>query len=472
MAKRKSREQYALGSVTPVMVDKVNRDGIVILGADGKPEKVQRRNKAGQLAWRVCVSNGTEDYTDKQGHRRKRQLKVQRNVYGTLAEARKYRDELSKQYEHVDLESARKTFSWAAERWVQWATDKNIAGPDTIRQYECRLNYAAAYIGDKALAELTPDDIDHAVSSVMRERGLSNRTGNKIFAAIKRVLKYCVDRGWSVRNPADATVPPKVGKVDPTTRRSLSAEEAARLRATLDRDIQKAIRDYNEKESRQAEWGTTFGRSSVRGISDVSHLVCVRLLLASGCRRGEILGLTWDAVDFRQSTITIRQSLNARMEPKSPKTESGIRTLTLDSSTMDLLKRWKTQQEKMLHLVMPDGKAISQTPKTPVCCSNVGGWCDPHNMQRWWSRYRKSIGFDTLLLHELRHTSASLLLGNGYDLMTLAHRLGHKKATLTLAEYGHMLPTNDQKAADLMGNILDAHVQPSGGLVLLDARSA
>lgn len=473
MARKKARENYGEGGIVPVMIDKTDSKGIVVIDkSTGKPVKVQKHDRDGKQVWRIVVTKGTETYVDASGNRRKRQLKVQKNFHGTLKEARAFRSDLIKAYENVDVSSAKNTFAWAVERWVSWASDKNIASADSIKQYETRLGYVSAYIGDKRLAELTADDIDDAVASAMKSRNLSNTTGRKVFAAVKRVLKFCVDRGWLVKNPADATIAPIAQKVDPISRKALTREDAARLRAILDRDIEVAVAEFDAKESRQAGWGNTFGRSAVRGLGEISNLICVRLLLASGCRRGEILGLVWDAVNFNTSEITVRQTLTARGQVKVPKTESGLRTLTLDANTMKLLGWWKSQQALMLHRVMPEGVALTQTLDTPVCVSDAGGWSDPNHVGRWWRSYRVSIGFDTLLLHELRHTSASLLLGNGYDLMTLAHRLGHKKATLTLSEYGHMMKSNDQRAASLMGDILDAPTQVTATVIEMGKKSA
>lgn len=470
--KKQQRENYGEGGIVPVMIDKKNAKGIVVIDKEtGKPAKVQKRDREGKQVWRIVITKGTETVVDASG-RHKRQLKVQKNFHGTLTEARAFRSELIKAYENVDITSAKNTFAWACERWVGWAHDKNLASADSIKQYETRLGYVSAYIGDKRLAELTADDIDEAVAGAIQSRNLSNTTGRKVFAAVKRVLKFCVDRGWLVKNPADATIAPIAEKVDPVSRKALTREDAARLRAILDRDIEAAVTEYNAKESRQAGWGNTFGRSATRGLGEISNLVCVRLLLASGCRRGEILGLVWDAVNFTTNEITIRQTLTARQEVKVPKTESGLRTLTLDASTMSLLGWWKNQQALMLHRVMPEGVALCQTLETPVCVNDSGGWCDPNHVGRWWRSYRVSIGFDTLLLHELRHTSASLLLGSGYDLMTLANRLGHKKATLTLSEYGHMMKVNDQMAASLMGDILDTPTQVTATVVEMKRRTA
>ena len=211
----------------------------------------------------------------------------------------------------------------------------------------------------------------------------------------------------------------------------------------------------------------------------------MRLLLATGCRRGEILGLSWSAIDFESSQIYIRQSLNNQCEIKETKTAAGVRALYVDRETITHLQAWKAFQAKALHLVMAEdseGKkhSVEQTDETPVCCSDVGGWLDPTNVNRWWggnkSRgiegYRDTIGFPNLKLHELRHTSATLLLGNGVDVKTVQHRLGHASSSLTLDQYAHAIPANDRTAADLIGSIYNAPAEPSARIVKIERKTA
>lgn len=98
------------------------------------------------------------------------------------------------------------------------------------------------------------------------------------------------------------------------------------------------------------------------------------MLLAAGCRRDEILGLLWSAVDFATSQIFIRQSLNNQCEIKETKTAAGVRALYVDAETMAHLQTRKAFQAKTLHLVMiedAEGKKhpVEQTDETPVCCS-------------------------------------------------------------------------------------------------------
>lgn len=455
MARTKQRETYGNGSVSPVMVSKRDAVGRVVLGKDGKPVKVQERDKHGLLVWRVCVSLGTEEYTDKNGKLRKRQLKApQQRVHGSLEDARRIAKQLTADYENLDTQAALNDFTAVADMWLEMAQAANLCGKDQLNQYRRHFGYMAPYLGGKPIAEIKKQDVERAFAAAKKERGLSNTTMHAVYQQTKRLFEYACDCDMVLRNPCRSIEPPRIDKV--VTRRALSAEDAARLRACLDRDEAEAYGSFKSKEQRQAYWGHKFTRSALRGISELSGYMAVRMMLATGCRRGESLALTWQCVDFDNSQITIRRTLNQRGELKEPKTGAGVRTLYVDADTMEHLRTWKAFQAKALHLVMAedsDGRrhAVEQTEETPVCCSDVGGWFDPTNVGRWWSGYRKAIGFDSLKMHELRHTSATLLLGNGVDVKTVQHRLGHASAALTLNQYAHAIPANDKAAAELMG---------------------
>lgn len=461
MARAKQREVYGNGSVSPE-----KRNGEVV-----------------RDAWRVCVTIGTETYIDKEGKKRKRQKKVQKTVRGSLAEARKVCKQMVEEYEHVDLASAKDDFSSVCTAWLDMARTANLCGNDQMKKYERHFKLMAKHLDGKPIIEIKKTDVEAALAAVKKGHGLSNTTMHKVFQQTNRLFEYAVDSDICVRNPCRAITAPKVDKV--TSRRSLTAEEAAKLRACLDRDEQTAYESFEAKEQRQLEWGRTFERSSLRGLSHISGIIAIRLLLATGCRRGEILGLTWSAIDFVSSQICIRQTLNQRCEIKEPKTSAGIRTLYVDPDTMAHLLKWKAFQKKALHLVMVEGengklRPIEQSDATPVCCSDVGRWLDPTNLNRWWggnkSRriegYRDSIGFSDLKLHELRHTSATLLLGNGVDVKTVQHRLGHASSSLTLDQYAHAIPANDRDAANLMASIYNAPAEPSARIVKVDRKSA
>ena len=485
MARTKQREHYGNGSVSPVMVAKTDKDGQTIQTKDGKPQKVQERDKNGLPVWRVCVSLGVEEYTDKSGNVRKRQRKVQRRVHGTLADARKVAEQLTAMYEHIDPNSRDKTFNDACHAWETAIRNAGTATPNVIANYVRDLGHMRRHIGDKPLLAVTKQDIESALAAVKVERGIGNTTLHRVCAVTKRVFAYALDSDWIVRNPAAKVKAPKIDEV--VNRVSLTAEECALLRARLDEAEAAAYRSFNGKEQRQAEWGNTFNRSCLRGLSALSCMIAIRIELATGLRRSEVLGLTWSAVDFEEGQITVRQKLitaEHKGTPEAealvigkPKTKKGTRTLYVGEDTLAHLRTWKAFQAKALHLVMPDGKPLSQTEETPVCVGDNGSWLRPSSISRWWGTsqskgFRDEVGFPNLRMHELRHTQATLLLGNGVDVKTVQTRMGHAKSSHTLDLYAHAIPANDRAAANIMDAITTAAAEPSARVVKVGKRSA
>ena len=120
-------------------------------------------------------------------------------------------------------------------------------------------------------------------------------------------------------------------------------------------------------------------------------------------------------------------------------------------------------------------QGLSQTPDTPVCSDSDFGFHDPDNFSAWQRGYfvehglgrieeaeeggrkrRRYVGYD---FHELRHTQATFLIGNGIDPKSVQERLGHEVSSMTMDVYAHMMGGNDREAADLMGKLL----QTGGG---------
>lgn len=437
MARTKNRESYGCGSVSAV-----RKDGEVI-----------------KDTWRVCVTIGVDPTTGKR-------KKVQRIFHGSLTDARKLAKKLSDEYASVDVSKAHDTFAEIVADWYSGMETANAASAATLRQYKTRLAYVEEILGTRKVASLKQTDIEKAIKAVKERHGLSNTSLNKVFQVVRRVLAYAVNVGAIVRNPTDGMTSPKIDKV--VSRRSLTTDEMARLVACLDTDIQGAYGSYKAKESRRTNWGRDmFGRTALRGLSALSGLLASRLLVASGMRRGEALGLQWQHIDFETTQVHVRQTLTASVEIRVPKTGAGVRSLFIDSETMARLKEWKAFQRDALHLISREGVAIAQTNETPVFCNDLGGWYDPTHFDRWWREYRASIGFNDLKIHELRHSQATQLLAHGADIKTVQSRLGHANASLTLNQYAHAVPANDRAAADLMGSLFNASAVPKGQVMQL-----
>lgn len=463
MANKKQRENYGNGSVTAVMVDKLADDGSPVIGSDGKRVRVQKKDSRGRLAYRVAITLGTETVIDKNGNERKRQRKVQKVVYvSSLKEARAEAKRMTDDYSKVELDVARGSFSELCKVWHDEKPHKCSARQ--LDQYMRLLGYMSVVLDKKPLVELRKQDVRDALKSLDKSRGLSASTRNKALAITKSVFEFALDNDYIVKNPCrgiDKDVP-----TDARPRRALSEHDAALLRARLDTAEEKAYASFTGKESRQGERGNTFGRSCLRGLSDISNVLVVRLLLATGMRRGEGLALTWGNVDLVRGTVRVCQTFTEACELKKPKTDYGIRNMYVDSHTIAHLRKWKAFQKKALHLIQTDEGTMTQTDDTPVFVTDAGTMIDPTNCYRWWAEFRGSIGFEGLLLHELRHSHVTMLLGNLIPIDMVQTRVGHMRPSTVTSVYTHELPARDQQAAELTGRILyETDISGEGELV-------
>ncbi|UNC92420.1 tyrosine-type recombinase/integrase [Candidatus Contubernalis alkaliaceticus] len=175
----------------------------------------------------------------------------------------------------------------------------------------------------------------------------------------------------------------------------------------------------------------------------------VLLALASGCRRGEIMGLEWQDVNFEENTITIKQA--AQYIPgqgsftKSPKNESSERVISIPASVMALLKKYKVHQNEE-RMKLGD---IWQGSERLFTTWN-GQAMHPDTLSNWFPKFLKRHNLPHLNFHGLRHTAATLLIGQGLDIVALSSRLGHSDRSTTINIYTHALKRTDKEAADKM----------------------
>jgi len=190
-----------------------------------------------------------------------------------------------------------------------------------------------------------------------------------------------------------------------------------------------------------------------------SHIMATRLLLATGVRRGEGLGLTWKYLDLEDASLRISQQITMDgLRP--PKTKQGMRTISLDSDTVKRLGDLKANQAEYLL-----GLGIKQDANTPVFINEIGGFIDPNNFSRWWRGFCKEYGFEGLRIHDLRHTQATQLIAQNVDIKTVQSRLGHATAAITLDLYAGVMPSKDREAAEVIGNIISAATEKYGKIV-------
>lgn len=187
------------------------------------------------------------------------------------------------------------------------------------------------------------------------------------------------------------------------------------------------------------------------------------LALYSGCRRGELLGLVWKNVDFDNSCITINQALAYTPSDgsflKSPKSNSGFRDIDLPPSVMKMMLSLKDDVKRRMRGMGSAWKG-STTLIENFCFSQDNGLpmalSTPRlEMQRIIKCYNASKTEDQpklplIKFHELRHTTASILVAAGLDPETVAERLGHSDPSITLRIYSHAYKERDKLASEIL----------------------
>ena len=174
-----------------------------------------------------------------------------------------------------------------------------------------------------------------------------------------------------------------------------------------------------------------------------------------GLRREEILGLTWNAIDFKNKSITIRKTVGRGkydgvtqfLIKDIPKNKSSYRTLPMFDFIADLLKKYK-EKYKLNEKIF--GNTYITDYKDFICLMDNGELVKPDYVDRTFSRILKENGFRHIRLHDLRHSCATLLLRNGVPLPEIQKWLGHSNI-VTPQRYSHL----DQNDKSIPANMIE-----------------
>lgn len=171
-------------------------------------------------------------------------------------------------------------------------------------------------------------------------------------------------------------------------------------------------------------------------------------------RRGELLGLKWQDVDFDKATVTVRRTL-ARTKKglvlQEPKSQASRRTVTLPEEVVKALKALKIEQAKQKLKAGP----LYQNNDL-VFATNIGTFINPENItKRHLYPVLEKAGLPRVRFHDLRHTHAMLLLLKGENIKVVSERLGHTSVAFTLKAYGHVLPGMQEGAAKRINAVLE-----------------
>ena len=289
---------------------------------------------------------------------------------------------------------------------------------------------SAATVGVAVKGEPIREDKAEAIAKAMGKKvaevfkvekntdPLSDKTVLEHHRLISTILTQAEKEMLVPYNAAAKATPPKVEKHDPNY---FQPEEIAAILKALDTEPLK--------------WQL------------ITHLMIV-----TGCRRGEIMGLQWEKVDFENNRVKIDKAL---VSSKSKGTYLGntktsdIRYLNLPVETMNLLRLHKREQ---LRLQIANGDRWRHTGF--VFTTDDGSNMNPDSITGWLHNFSRRHNLSHINPHAFRHTVASVLLANGTDIVTVSKQLGHASVNTTENFYSHIIEENKAKATECIADVL------------------
>ena len=311
------------------------------------------------------------------------------------------------------------TFIEFEELWEEnWLKKRDIT--PRVREDYLRImrTHVIPSLGAKSLKRISPFDIDGLVDNMVQKE-YSPKTIKNVFSLVNCTFEYAYKKGFVEENPCSR------------------ADDLPIVRKSS------GVRCFSLEET----------KNFLRALEDepLTYKAFFTLAVFGGFRRGELCALTWEDVDFENSCIHIRHAMsryNGEEHIKEPKTASGNRSIVLPKCCFDLLREIRSVATKK-EMPAPSKQAFVFTKARSA---------EPLSLQQPTNQFRKILAqnpdLPPIRLHDLRHTSASLLLAYGIDVETVSHRLGHSKPSITLDIYGHALPEIDRIAADKLAQLL------------------
>lgn len=394
----------------------------------------------------------------------------------TPAKARKEAKDFAVMYEKqlkegtLCTDGERIKFAAFLETWdSKCLTPRVLSGNMTERCREEYLSeirrYALDSIGHLALSKITAMHIDDIVNGMI-VLGRSPKTIRNFFNAIRSAFDYAFRKKMIAENPCARCNPlPKVEKADEL--HTFSIDEVQRFldeALTMDYpiEVKGSTRKYTGKGT-----GEQFEVKSYTVTRKVSlqFRVFFTLAIYGGFRRGELIALNWNDIDPINKKIRIDESITLSKEKgeevKDPKTRAGKRTIPLPQVCFDLLEQWRREQLKhcMKLGTAWQGYRGKEYGKNPVFIQMDSGkrmyiQTPTAKFKKILTAYNAAVPAEKKLpvirLHDLRHTSASILIASGVNIETVAKRLGHSKASFTIDIYGHALESMDDVASKVL----------------------
>jgi integrase len=290
--------------------------------------------------------------------------------------------------------------------WLPLHVCSGNCKPTTIAYYKNITKIISEYFSKSTLQNITSLNIQEYLSYLRNEykttqgKSLASKSIRHHYGTLTNIFGYADKQGLITHNPMQRVDAPKKEKksVD-----ALTYEQATNFFDALNN-------------------------------CDLSFRCMMQLMITTGIRRGECIGLKWCDIDFANSTLTVSRSISYTPESgitvSTPKTSNSVRTIPIITSTLMLLSELQ-EQRKNEHSNDLNINDLYVFPSQKDCSLPR----DPNAVTRRVKRFMKKYGFPDLSPHDLRHSCATLLLAQGADVKSVQEILGHADASTTLNFY-------------------------------------
>lgn len=335
---------------------------------------------------------------------------------GTRKQAEKELNRLIHELEHWSsiINSSPVPLSTWMEQWLELYC---IDLAETSRNgYKLAIqNQLNPYLGDIPLKLLRNTHIQQWINTLMKD-GYAPKTIKNVYLNLRAAMNKAVELQMLPSNPCVGTKLPKIPKYEPN------------------------IYEWDEINKLL---------ECAKGTDMYFPLL---LEVSTGLRRGELLAVTWDDIDFETGNMHIHRNrvvANHKIFVKAPKSAAGVRDITLGEQLLEVLRseyqRYQADKQEFGINFCDSRLLVRQKDGMPY---------HPQSWTKKWKRFQKTTGLNMNRFHDLRHSNTTALIENGVDLKTIQQRLGHSDISTTMNIYAHATKKSNREAANKMDAVI------------------
>lgn len=355
------------------------------------------------------------------GYNGNKRINHYETFYGGKKEAILRENEIKSQLKNNSFVNKSKiTMKELLEEWLKYS--KDIWSPKTYIANAHWCEIINKSIGHIKLQDINAKILEDFYKELRENTTYSDKTIQHFYTIITTSLKKAIIWGYIVNNPNSFIEKPKVRKKEI---QCYSPEEVEKLLECIKNECLK-------------------------------YQAMIYLAIDSGARRGEIVGLTWNDVDFKKQTLNINKSVQYTKElgifEKTTKTQTSDRIIYLSNKTIEILKAYQKEQlENKLKL----GSKWENSKR--IFTNIVGGDMHPDTPSQILEKIIRKYNLKRISFHGLRHTSISLQISSGIQAQIISKRAGHSSVSTTHSIYSHFFDNEFKEVASAMNNILSVN---------------